>query len=152
MRRSSIGNAPKEGECSFQLELKSGYRRSRFGTPERGVASHLHDEEALWVIPVFFSLVDSPYSQGGGQRVDVRSYGYALYASKPYTGPGPAGRPESGDETDDEISEVTPDPGGDPGGGETGDDLEGGQVVAVDLGPPVRRIRCFEDQVGGGLG
>ena len=116
---------PTEGLCSVRLELGGAYREARFGNPERGLASHLHDSTTLWVIPVFYSLADDQHPWSSGQKVNVRSYGYALYAAQPYTGPGPAGRPAGGERTRAGASEaVAGTPAGTPArtrtGGETG--------------------------------
>lgn len=88
---------PTEGRCTVRLELSGGDRRARFGDPERELAGHLHDPATLWVIPVFYSLTDDRHPWSSGQKLNLRSYGYAIYASRPYTGPGPAGRPAGGE-------------------------------------------------------
>ena len=87
---------PTEGRCTVRLELSGGDRRARFGDPERDLAGHLHDPATLWVIPVFYSLTDDRHPWSSGQKLNLRSYGYAIYSSRPYTGPGPAGRPTGG--------------------------------------------------------
>jgi beta-lactam-binding protein with PASTA domain len=120
---------PTEGRCTLTFELGGGDLRAAFGDPERGLASHLHDPETLWVIPISYSLADDEHPWSRSRAVDVRSYGYAIYAVEPYTGPGPTGRPPSG-----EGEGV---PGVEPSGDEeSGTDTEVGTGTGTGTGTP----------------
>jgi beta-lactam-binding protein with PASTA domain len=88
---------PTEGSCAVRLELKGAGRDEVFGDPARKLQDHLHDPATLWVIPVFYRLTDDRHPWSSGQKLSLRSYGYAIYAAQPYTGPGPAGRPVGGE-------------------------------------------------------
>ena len=76
------------------LHLRRGSPRDQFGSPPRLLPAHLHDQDTIWVIPVFYHLSVETASNYIREPI-VRNWGYAVYAPLPgvYDGPSPLGDP-----------------------------------------------------------
>jgi beta-lactam-binding protein with PASTA domain len=109
--------------------LLSGEKDDLVGRPVRSLPEHLRDAKTLWVIPVFLTLTDSASPRD--RTLDLKTYGYAMYAARTgtYAGPLPVDGPEEGtaaESTSGDPPATGDEPvvGGDPTGG--GDPVVGG--------------------------
>lgn len=97
-------------ELDARTVLLSGLPGQVAGLPERSLHGHLLDPATLWVIPVFVDLTDDPRVGEYSRVLEVKTYGYAIYAAVPgtYAGPAPAGGPPVGDGPDASVPVVDP--------------------------------------------
>ncbi len=96
--------ASETTELDGSMILLAGKQERLSGNPERRLPAHLHNAATRWYIPVFITLTDNQWP--GKRSLEMKSYGYAIYAVEPgtYTGPLPEGGPETGGGPPDDIS------------------------------------------------
>jgi beta-lactam-binding protein with PASTA domain len=113
-------------ELDVRTMLLSGGRNQIAGDPERTLLGHLNDSNTRWVIPVFINLTDEARVRDYSRSLELKTYGYAIYATEPgtYVGPLPKDRPPVGDgpDSEPESQDADRDDSGDedttgPGGG-----------------------------------
>ncbi len=101
-------DAREPAQLDARTVLLSGAPRQLAGLPARSLLAHLQVPSTVWVIPVFIDLTDRAMVRDHARTLEMRTYGYAIYAAAPgtYQGPPPTGGPAVGDGPDP----VRPDP------------------------------------------
>ncbi|MCK5802076.1 MAG: PASTA domain-containing protein [Lentisphaeria bacterium] len=126
---------PEAGRRSVFMICKV-FTSEVFGAPPQGLAWHIRNREALWVLPIRLVFSD-----------DVQVYGFAVYKAKPgtYDGPAPAGLGDDGQQAGTTAGADSGDENGTTTGTDTAATDAGGQT-----GQPGRTTTGTTATTGGG--